>query len=82
MILSDLSDAISAFQTSSGVAASDLSLVIRTFLLACAFAWGLWCVAGLIHQVRYHDVEFDLIISKVLKIAFILSLMVALVFVQ
>lgn len=76
-----LSDANSAFQAAAGVAPGDLSLAIRTILLVLGCVWAGWIVLGLISHIRHHEADIEVVMSKSLRIAFILSLLVVLVYI-
>jgi integrating conjugative element protein (TIGR03758 family) len=47
--------ALTAFQTTSGIAPDKLSLLVRTILLGLTLIWSGWCVAGLIHHIRHRS---------------------------
>lgn len=79
MLLGD--GALSAFQAAAGIAPDKLSVLIRTVLLAFVFLWAAWCVYGEINYFRHHEIEIDLTLLKLMRILFIVTLMIALVFI-
>ncbi len=75
------SDALSAFQTSAGVATDKLSTFIRTVLVVLTFLWAAWCVLGEINHYRHHEIEIDLAFRKIMRVLFVVTIMVILVFI-
>ena len=81
MSMSTDSSALSALQTAAGVSGSDLSLTIRTLLLALVFFWAAACIYSKIQRFRHHDVDMYDTQRTALRILFIVSLVIVLVFV-
>jgi len=76
-----VSSALSAFETAAGISAHKLSLLIRTFIFSGTLIWGCWCVIGLIHHVRHHDINESEFSSKLFRILVIVTIIWGLVFV-
>lgn len=78
----DSNDALAALQTASGVPPSEVSLTIRTILLALVFFWAAACVYSKIHHFRHHGVDMYDSHRQLLRILFIVAIAVALVFIR
>lgn len=76
-----IGDAVSAFETAAGLSPAKISLLIRTLLLTLTFVWAAWCVYGEIHHFRHGDLDIDCMTHKILRILFILTMMMVLVFI-
>ncbi len=72
---------LTAFEAASGVSPEKLSLFIRTFLLGLTFLWSAWQMVGLIHHLKYKEVQdFDLGWC-LLRILFMVTIVMGLVFI-
>jgi integrating conjugative element protein (TIGR03758 family) len=76
-----IGDALSAFETAAGMSPAKISLLIRTVLLTLTFVWAAWCIYGEIHHFSHGGIEIECAIKKVLRILFIVTIMVSLVFI-
>ena len=74
-------DAISAFHSAAGVSPDKISLFIRTVLLALTFVWAAWCVYGEIHHLRQGEVDIEHVITKIMRILFMVTIVTILVFI-
>jgi hypothetical protein len=77
-----IDSALKAFSFSSGITASDLSLLIRTVLLASFIMWSAWCVLAL---MRYYKAHSHSSIANLLKdyvqLFILISIVISLVFI-
>jgi len=76
-----VSSVLSAFETASGISPHKLSILIRTFIFSGTLIWGCWCVMGLIHHARHHEVSENEFASKLFRILLIVCLIWSLAFV-
>lgn len=74
--------ALSAWEMAAGVSAPEASLVIRTVLLVVVFLWAVWCVYGELHHIRHHGVDLYDVLRKNLRVLFVVSVTIVLVFVS
>ena len=78
-----LSDsALQAFSAAAGISAGHLSLSIRTCITSGFFIWAAWCALELMkfHKSTHGDNVASLI-SKYVQLFFLVSVVVALVFI-
>jgi len=76
-----MQDLFSAFETAAGITPAKLSLFIRTILLALMFVWAAWSIYGQIQYFRHHGADVEQMMQMVLRILFLLTLMIGLVFI-
>jgi hypothetical protein len=78
-----LSDgALQAFSAVAGVSAGTLSLFIRTTLLVGFFMWASWCALELLkYHKNYHSENVASLLTKYIQLFFLISVVVALVFI-
>lgn len=82
-MLTDSGSMLQAFQTASGVSASQLNVFIRTLVLAGAYCWAVWIIYGFMCEIRHQGVD-DLMASlkKVTRVLLIIVFVTILVFVH
>lgn len=73
--------AISALENAAGVSVGSLSMTIRTLLLALVFFWAAACIYGHLMYWRHHGIDWYDAQRAVLRILFVLSITVVLVFI-
>ena len=76
-----MQDIFSTFEAAAGIAPDKLNLFIRTILLALTFVWAAWSIYGQIHYFRHHGADVEQMMQVVLRILFLLSLMIGVVFI-
>jgi hypothetical protein len=75
-------DVLRAFSDAAGISAGSLSLFIRTTLLVGFFMWASWCALELMKYHKQHDREqIANLLSKYVQLFFLISVVVALVFI-
>jgi hypothetical protein len=78
-----IDNALKAFSFSSGILASDLSLLIRTILLAAFLMWASWCVLALL---KYYKTHAHSAIANLLKdyvqLFILISIVISLIFIK
>jgi integrating conjugative element protein (TIGR03758 family) len=74
-------DFISAFQSAAGVSPDKISVLIRTIIMTLTFVWAAWCVYGEIHHLRHGDVDIEHVITKIMRILFVVTIVTILVFI-
>jgi Na+-driven multidrug efflux pump len=73
---------LEAFATAAGISAYQLSLLLRTTLLAGFFIWAAWCVLQILKYYKQHPNEsIATLIQEYTRIFFLISVMIALVFI-
>ena len=72
--------ALKAWERAAGVSASSASLTIRTLLLALVLIWAAWCVYGELHYFRHHGIDLLDALRKNLRVLWVISITVVLVF--
>jgi integrating conjugative element protein (TIGR03758 family) len=73
---------LSAFQMAAGVSAVQLSLFIRTLVLAMIFLWAVWVLYGAIHAWQHNEMdELMEAFKRLARIALIVTLVMVLVFI-
>jgi len=80
-MIAEVSSSLSAFETAAGVSPHQLSILIRTFIFSGTLIWGCWCVIGLIHHARHHEVTESEFSSKLFRILVIVTIVWGLVFI-
>jgi len=78
----DIADAFSAFQTTAGVSPDKVSLYVRSILSAFFMVWAAWCIYGQIILVQNETIDIQDLPMSILRILFLCSLIVVLVFVN
>lgn len=73
---------IKAFEAASGVSPHHLSLYLRSVLCVSFFMWAAWNVYGLVRWVQNHSLDIHDMPLCLLRILFLTSLVVILVFVN
>ncbi len=74
---------LQAFYASSGISANALSLFIRTALLVGFLMWAAWCVLELLKYHKQHRNEnISTLLSNYVQVFFLISIMIALVFIK
>lgn len=71
-----------AFATAAGVSANDLSVFIRTLVLAMACLWAVWVLNGVIHAWQHHDMEeFMEAFKRLARVLLIVTVLTIVVFI-
>jgi len=71
-----------AFENSAGISTSDLSLGIRTILLAGFFIWSAWCVLQLMKFHKEHSTQnIKQLLFNYVQLFFLVTIVIGLVFV-
>jgi hypothetical protein len=77
------SNSLQAFAAAAGVSADSLSLFIRTSLLVGFFMWAAWCSLALMKYHKNRNGEnIATLLSQYVQIFFLVSVVVALVFIS
>lgn len=76
------STALNAWEMAAGVSASEAGLTIRTILLVTVFVWAVWCINSELHYFRHHGIDIFDALRKNLRILFVVSITIILVFVS
>lgn len=79
-MLSATTGALAAWQAAAGVTPDKASVTLRTLVLVLVFVWAVWCIYGEIHYFRHHGIDFFDALRKTLRILFVVSIAVVLVF--
>jgi integrating conjugative element protein (TIGR03758 family) len=74
--------ALKAWEMAAGVSASSASLTIRTILLVIVMIWAAWCIYGELHYFRHHGIDFFDALRKNLRVLWVISITVVLVFIS
>lgn len=75
-------DSLDAFSTAAGISGLDLSLFIRISILSSFLIWAAWCVLQVLKYYKSHPhVAIANLLGEYARIFFLVSLIVALVFV-
>lgn len=74
--------ALKAWEMAAGVSASSASLTIRTILLTAVLIWAAWCIYGELHYFRHHGIDFFDALRKNLRVLWVVSITVVLVFIS
>lgn len=78
----NIDSALKAFSSSSGVSAPDLSLLIRTTLLAGFLIWAAWCVLELMKHYKSHDnTSVTALLKDYVQLFILISIVISLVFI-
>lgn len=77
-----VSTALNAWETAAGIPAQEANLTIRTLLLVTVFIWAVWCIYGELHYFRHHGIDILDAIRKNLRVLFVVSITLILVFVS
>ncbi|MCD6040308.1 MAG: hypothetical protein K0S27_1708 [Gammaproteobacteria bacterium] len=73
---------LQAFSDAAGISASGLSLSIRTCLLSSFLMWASWCALELMkYHKSHHDAHIVNLLSKYIQLFFLISVIIALVFI-
>ncbi|MEO8964499.1 MAG: DUF3262 family protein [Gammaproteobacteria bacterium] len=71
-----------AFSQAAGISAENLSLFIRTTLLVGFFMWASWCALELMkYHKNHHSENVANLLGKYVQLFFLISIVVALVFI-
>ncbi len=74
--------ALQAFSNAAGISADTLSIFIRTSLIGGFFLWSAWCALELFkHYKSQQDSNIAHLISKYVQLFFLVSVVIALVFI-
>lgn len=73
--------ALQAWEMASGVSAASASLTVRTLLLVIVLIWATWCVYSELHHFRHHDIDLFDALRKNLRVLWMVSIVLVLVFV-
>ncbi len=73
---------LNAWEMAAGVSVSKASLTIRTLLLATVFIWAVWCIYSELHYDRHHGIDLYDVLRKNLRVLFVVSVSIILVFVS
>ncbi len=78
-----LSDSVlQAFSDSAGISASHLNLVTRTCLLSGFLIWASWCALELMKYYKsHHSGNVASLFGKYIQLFFLISVIIALVFI-
>ena len=72
---------LEAFAAAAGILPTDLSILIRTALLAGFFIWSAWCVLEVMKYYKSHPTEsIASLLKDYARIFFLVSVVIALVF--
>jgi integrating conjugative element protein (TIGR03758 family) len=74
-------DISSVFQSSAGIAPSELSLVIRTFTFSLIAFWAGWAIHGQYNLYNEGQIEFTELPLKILRVLLICSVLSIVVYV-
>lgn len=75
-------DALTLFAEAAGIAPEYLSLIIRTVLLSSFFIWSAWCVMAIMSYYKHHRQDnLSHLFNDYIQLFFLISIMVALVFI-
>lgn len=69
-----------AFAAGAGILPADLSLLIRTLLLAVFFIWSAWCVIELMKGAKTRHEHVANLLKNYAQVFFLVSVVIALVF--
>jgi hypothetical protein len=75
------SSALSAFEAAANASGAQLSLTIRILLLALLFVWAGAFIYAEIHHFRHDGIDVFDALRKCLRVLFILSIAIVLVYV-
>lgn len=74
--------AIQAWEMAAGVSVGSASLTIRTVLMVVVLIWAGWFVYVELHHFRHHDVDLYDVLRKNLRVLWVISITVVLIFVS
>lgn len=82
MLTNKSNDFLEAFTAAAGISPLELSLLIRTALLACFFIWSAWCVLEIMKYYKSHPSEsIGNLLMDYTKIFFLVTVVISLVFI-
>lgn len=74
--------ALQAWEMAAGVTAASASLVIRTLLIVLVLIWAGWFIYLELHHFRHHDVDLYDALRKNLRLLWVVSIAVVLIYVS
>jgi membrane protein DedA with SNARE-associated domain len=75
-------NALQAFSTAAGISAGNLSLFLRTSLLAGFFIWAAWTALALMKFHKKHNTDnIANLLGNYVQLFFLVSVVIALVFI-
>ncbi len=74
--------ALHAWEMAAGVTASEASLAIRTLLIVTVLIWAGWFIYVELHHFRHHDIDLYDVLRKNLRVLWVVSITVVLIFVS
>jgi hypothetical protein len=74
--------ALHAWEMAAGVTASEASLTIRTLLIVMVVIWAAWFIYVELHYFRHHDIDLYDVLRKNLRVLWVVSITVVLIFVS
>ncbi len=72
--------ALHAWEMAAGVTASEASITIRTLLIVMVVIWAAWFIYGELHHFRHHDIDLYDVLRKNLRVLWVVSITVVLIF--
>jgi Protein of unknown function (DUF3262) len=74
--------ALQAWEMAAGVTASQVSFTIRTLLIGMVMIWAAWFIYVELHYFRHHDIDLYDVLRKNLRVLWVISITVVLIFVS
>lgn len=74
--------AIQAWEMAAGVSVGSTSVAIRTVLMVVVLIWAGWFVYVELHHFRHQDVDLYDVLRKNLRVLWVVSITVVLIFVS
>ncbi len=77
-----MDSALTAFQTTAGISAADLSLLIRTMFVALFLIWSGWIVYQVFMSAAYDELNMHHLIQNIFRVLILCSLVTAVAFIN
>lgn len=74
--------ALQAWEMAAGVSATEASVTVRTLLVVMVMLWAAWFIYVELHHFRHHEIDLYDVLRKNLRVLWVVSITVILIFVS